>query len=195
MDKLSYSLGVSVGANLKQQGFKPEIIDDFVAGLRDELESKPLQLEQEKINEYVHQYLKNVKTKSEQENQAAQKNYFAENLKNPDVKQTDSGLQYKIISEGKGDSPKPDSKVLVHYHGTFLDDKVFDSSVVRGQPITLPVNGVIQGWQEALQLMKPGDKWQLFVPSDLAYGARGAGDVIPPHTPLKFEVELLSIES
>lgn len=194
MDKLSYSLGVSVGANLKQQGFKPEVIDDFVDGMKAVLEEKSLKISETEVNKIVTDYFKEMQEKSQEENKEAQNQFFTENLKKDGVKQTDSGLQYEVVKEGEGDSPKAESTVNVHYHGMFLDGKVFDSSVDRGKPVSFPVNGVIQGWQEALQMMKPGAKWKLFIPSDLAYGSRGAGNAIPPHTPLMFDVELLEVE-
>jgi len=194
MDKLSYSLGVSVGANLKQQGFNPEVIDDFVEGMKNVLQEQSLKISETEVNKIVTDYFKEMQEKGEQENKEAQNKFFAENLKKEGVKKTESGLQYEVEKEGEGDSPKAESNVSVHYHGMFLDGKVFDSSVNRGEPVSFPVNGVIQGWQEALQMMKPGAKWKLYIPSDLAYGSRGAGNAIPPHTPLMFDVELLEVE-
>lgn len=193
MDKLSYSLGVSVGANLKQQGFNPEIIDDFVNGLRDIFESKDLKIDEKEVNRIVTEYFEEMQKQSQQEKKDAQKKFFEQNVLKEEVQEEPSGLQYEILKEGEGQSPKIDSTVKVHYHGTFLDGRVFDSSVQREKPVTFPVNGVIKGWQEALQKMKPGSKWKLYVPSDLAYGERGAGNAIPPHTPLIFEVELLEV--
>jgi len=193
MDKLSYSLGVSVGANLKQQGFNPEIIDDFVSGLRDIFESKELKIDEQEVNRIVTDYFQEMQKQSQQEKKDAQKKFFEQNVLKEEVQEEPSGLQYEILKEGEGQSPKIDSTVKVHYHGTFLDGRVFDSSVQREKPVTFPVNGVIKGWQEALQKMKPGSKWKLYVPSDLAYGERGAGNAIPPHTPLIFEVELLEV--
>lgn len=193
MDKLSYSLGVSVGANLKQQGFNPEIIDDFVSGLRDIFESKELKVDEQEVNRIVTEYFQEMQKQSQQEKKDAQKKFFEQNVLKEEVQEEPGGLQYEILKEGEGQSPKLDSTVKVHYHGTFLDGRVFDSSVQREKPVTFPVNGVIKGWQEALQKMKPGSKWKLYVPSDLAYGERGAGNAIPPHTPLIFEVELLEI--
>lgn len=194
MDKLSYSLGVSVGANLKQQGFKPDIVEDFVEGLKNVLEEQSLKIPETEINKIVTEHFKSMKEQGEAENKKAQQAFFEKNLERETVKQTDSGLQYEIIEEGEGQSPGASSQVSVHYHGTFLDGKVFDSSKDRGKPVSFPVNGVIQGWQEALQQMKPGGKWKLYIPSDLAYGSRGAGNAIPPHTPLMFDIELLSVE-
>ncbi len=120
--------------------------------------------------------------------------FLADNAKKPGVKTTASGLQYLVIKSGNGPSPKKSDGVKVHYHGTLINGKVFDSSVERGEPITFPVGGVIQGWVEALQLMKVGDKWKLFIPANLAYGNHSPGAGIPPNSVLVFEVELLGIE-
>ena len=121
--------------------------------------------------------------------------FLAENGKRASVTTTASGLQYEEIASGNGATPGPTDTVTTHYHGTLIDGHVFDSSVQRGEPLQFPVNGVIQGWQEALQLMQVGDKWKLYVPSDLAYGARGMGDDIGPDETLIFEVELLDVRS
>lgn len=193
MDKLSYSLGVSVGANLKQQGFNPEIIDDFVDGLKDIFEGKQLKIEETEVNKIVTEYFQEMQKKSQQEKKDAQQKFFEQNALKEEVQEEPSGLQYEILQEGSGNSPGINSTVKVHYHGTFLDGRVFDSSVQRKKPVTFPLNGVIKGWQEALLKMKPGSKWKLYVPSDLAYGEKGAGNAIPPHTPLLFEVELLEV--
>ena len=123
-----------------------------------------------------------------------QTDFLTANAKKEGVKVLPSGLQYKVIKSGSGKTPKATDSVKVHYHGTLIDGTVFDSSVDRGEPITFPVNGVIKGWTEALQLMKEGDKWQLFIPSDLAYGERGAPPKIAPNSTLVFEVELLAVE-
>lgn len=120
--------------------------------------------------------------------------FLAENAKKEGVKTTPSGLQYKIMKSGAGETPKPTDTVKVHYHGTLINGTVFDSSVQRGEPITFPVTGVIPGWVEALQMMKVGDKWQLFIPARLAYGNNSPTPAIPPNSPLIFEVELLGIE-
>ena len=119
--------------------------------------------------------------------------FLEENAKRDEVNVTDSGLQYEVIASGEGESPTASSKVRVHYHGTLVDGSVFDSSVQRGEPIEFDVGGVIPGWTEALQQMKPGDKWKLYIPNELAYGANGAGNVIGPYQALMFEVELLAI--
>ena len=121
--------------------------------------------------------------------------YLAANTKKEGVKATKSGLQYKVLKEGKGKTPKATDSVKVHYHGTLIDGSVFDSSVERGEPISFPVGGVIAGWTEALQLMKEGDKWQLVIPSKLAYGEQGPGGKIGPNSTLIFDVELLAVEA
>ena len=193
MDKLSYGLGVSVGANLKQQGFNPEIVDDFVEGLRDYFEGRELKVEEKEVNRIVTEYFEQMQKQSQQEKQDAQKKFFEQNALKEEVQEEPSGLQYEILKEGKGQSPQVDSTVKVHYHGTFLDGRVFDSSVQREKPVTFPLNGVIKGWHEALLKMKPGSKWKLYVPSNLAYGEQGVGNAIPPDTPLIFEVELLEV--
>ena len=135
-----------------------------------------------------------AQTKALEENKLAGETLLSENKAREGVVVTESGLQYEVITKGEGDTPDENDKVNVHYHGTLPDGTVFDSSVERGEPITFPVNGVIKGWTEALQLMKVGDKWKLFIPSDLAYGARGAGPKIGPNQVLVFEVELLGVE-
>lgn len=128
------------------------------------------------------------------ENQKKGEQFLADNAKKEGVKTTASGLQYQVIKSGTGKTPGKKDTVKVHYHGTLVDGTVFDSSVDRGEPISFPVDGVIPGWTEALQLMKEGDKWKIFIPSNLAYGERGAGDKIGPNSALVFEVELLSVE-
>ena len=135
-----------------------------------------------------------AQTKALEENQAAGAKFLEDNKARDGVVVTESGLQYEVITQGEGESPDENDKVNVHYHGTLPDGTVFDSSIERGEPISFPVNGVIKGWTEALQLMKVGDKWKLFIPSDLAYGARGAGPKIGPNQALVFEVELLGVE-
>ncbi len=120
--------------------------------------------------------------------------YLNDNAAKAGVTVTESGLQYEVLASGNGRTPTRSDRVLTHYHGTFIDGSVFDSSVDRGQPAEFPVGGVIKGWSEALTLMKEGDKWRLVIPSDLAYGSRGAGSRIPPDTPLVFEVELLEVK-
>lgn len=193
MEELSYSLGVSVGMNLKEQGFNLESIEDFSTAITDVLTEKELAIAPEKVQQIVSDYFNNLQAKRFEEKIAEGRAYLAENAKNDGVVTLESGLQYEIITEGNGEKPAATDTVTVHYTGTLTDGRVFDSSVQRGEPATFPVNGVIRGWVEALQLMPVGSKWKLTIPSDLAYGERGAGQLITPHTTLVFEVELLSI--
>jgi FKBP-type peptidyl-prolyl cis-trans isomerase FklB len=193
MDSLSYSLGILMASNLKSQGFEEINPQDFSMGMSAVLqESNPL-ISLEDANRIVQQYMTTQQEKLKQEATKEGTAFLAENAKRKGVTVLPSGLQYEIIKAGTGDKPKATDKVKTHYHGTLIDGTVFDSSVNRGEPATFPVNGVIRGWVEALQLMPVGSKWKLFIPSDLAYGERGAGAMIKPHSTLVFEVELLEI--
>ncbi len=193
MDSVSYSLGVLVGQNLKNQGFEKLDANALSTGLQDAINGKPLAISAEVAGQLVNDYLeKSKKSQSASIIEEGQK-FLAENGKKPGVVTLPSGLQYMIMKEGTGAMPKATDKVTTHYTGTLLNGEVFDSSVERGQPATFPVNGVIKGWTEALQLMKVGSKWKLFIPYDLAYGERGAGGQIKPYATLVFEVELLEI--
>lgn len=194
MNELSYSLGVSVAYNLKEQGFKLDSVEDFSKALKDVIEGSELAIPQEKVGEIVNSYFKELQDKKSAEQQGEGDKFLAENAKKDGVITLESGLQYQVMTEGKGEKPTSEDKVTTHYHGTLLNGTVFDSSVQRGQPASFPVSGVIKGWTEALQLMAVGSKWKLFIPSELAYGAQGAGQAIAPHTSLIFEVELLSID-
>ncbi len=193
MDKLSYSLGVNISAGLRQQGFKIDSYESFTQGIKDALESN-LQLESAEINDILNKEYERIQSKGFEEVITKSKEFLAENAKKEGVVVLESGLQYKVINEGNGPKPKLSDTVTTHYHGTLPGGKVFDSSVDRGQPASFPVNGVIKGWTEALQLMNVGSKYELYVPSDLAYGAQGAGNDIGPHQALVFEVELLDIK-
>jgi len=199
-DKVSYIIGLDIGNNLKRQGADIDP-DTLLKGLKDALSgNKPL-LSENEIREVTTAFRQEMATKqAEEKKKLAEKNkkegeaFLDENKKKEGVKTLPSGLQYKVITEGSGRSPKESDTVTVNYKGTFVDGTEFDSSYKRGEPATFPVNGVIKGWTEALPLMKEGAKWQLFIPSDLAYGEAGAGNVIGPNTILIFEVELISIK-
>jgi len=190
MDKISYALGVLLGTNLKQQGFKDIDGASFIQSFQSALNGEAVDISVEDANQLVQTHMAGAVGKDNAEAGAA---FLAENGKKDGVTTLASGMQYEIMKAGDGPKPKESDKVTTHYHGMLIDGKVFDSSVQRGQPATFPVNGVIPGWIEALQLMSVGSKWKLYIPSDLAYGARGAGQDIGPNATLIFEVELLSI--
>ena len=193
MEKVSYSLGVSIATNVKSQGLEQVDYESLTNALRDVFENNQLQISENESNMILQDYFGKLANKKKQANIEAGKNFLNENAQRDGVTTTESGLQYEVIKEGTGNLPKETDKVTVHYHGTLIDGTVFDSSVDRGEPATFPVNGVIPGWVEALQLMKVGAKYKLFIPSDLAYGERGAGGAIGPNATLVFEVELISI--
>lgn len=193
MDSLSYSVGVLIAQNLKQQGLSeadPKVVAQAIA---DVLGDKDLKITPQDANLVLKEYITAQQAAAKGENEAAGKDFLIKNGQRSEVVTTKSGLQYEVLTPGTGASPAATDKVTVHYHGTLINGTVFDSSVNRGQPASFPVNGVIKGWVEALQLMKVGSKWKLFIPSDLAYGERGAGGDIGPNSTLIFEVELLEI--
>lgn len=199
-NRISYTIGVNIGQDFKTQkmDIDPEAL---LMGLQDSMADKELRLTEEEMVSEIQTFQQEMQAKMAAEmeaeatrNQAAGEAFLAENAKQEGVVVTESGLQYKVIEEGEGDSPGVNDVATVHYRGTLIDGKQFDSSYDRGQPATFPVGGVIAGWTEALQLMKPGAKWQLFIPSDLAYGPRGAGQDIGPNAVLLFDVELISVE-
>jgi FKBP-type peptidyl-prolyl cis-trans isomerase FklB len=194
-DKVSYSIGMNIGFNLARQ--KVDINPDILAaGIKDALAGKP-QITPDQVKEIMAQFEKDMEQKQKQ---AGEKNktdgakFLEENKKKPGIKTTASGLEYKSIKEGTGAQPKATDTVTVNYRGTLIDGTEFDSSYKRGQPATFPLNGVIKGWTEALQLMKAGSKYQLFVPSDLAYGERSVSPEIGPNATLIFEVELVDVK-
>ena len=193
MDSVSYSLGVSVANNLKSSGFDSIETHAYASAFSDVYEGNEVIINEEDANMLLQEYYFELSQKKSQEAISIGQAFLDENAKNEGVTTTASGLQYEVIINGTGATPIETDEVTVHYHGTLLDGTVFDSSVDRGQPATFPVNGVIQGWTEALQLMNVGSKYKLYIPSNLAYGERGAGGSIGPNETLIFEVELLSI--
>ena len=194
-DKVSYSIGMQIGFNLGRQ--KVDINPDILAaGIKDALANKP-QLTPDQVKDVMAQFEKDMEQKQKElgeKNKTEGAKFLEENKKKPDVKTTASGLQYKLIKDGTGAQPKATDMVTVNYRGTLIDGTEFDSSYKRGQPATFPVNGVIKGWTEALQLMKQGSKYQLFIPANLAYGERAMGPDIGPNSTLIFEVELQDIK-
>jgi FKBP-type peptidyl-prolyl cis-trans isomerase len=192
--KASYGLGVIIGSNLKMQGGDSLDMQSLTIALSDIYYGKPLKMDQEKSNMVVQQYMQQAMERKSAKLQEESKAFLENNKKTEGVTVTASGLQYKVVTAGKGKAPLATDNVTVHYTGKLVDGTVFDSSVSRGQPANFAVNQVIPGWTEALQLMHEGDKWLLFIPSDLAYGPQGAGNgQIPPHAALIFEVELIKV--
>lgn len=198
--RIGYSLGASVGRQFRDDGLQLDV-DALAQGVRDGFAADTLRLSDEQIGESMQQLQREHSERMQtQQNELAAKNraaseaFLAENAAEAEVVRTDSGLQYKVLTAGEGPTPTADDTVTVHYRGTLIDGREFDSSYKRGEPATFPVNGVIPGWVEALQLMPVGSKWELVIPSDLAYGPGGAGGKIGPNAVLRFEVELLAIE-
>jgi FKBP-type peptidyl-prolyl cis-trans isomerase FklB len=193
MEKISYALGLSLGNNLINSGISELDYAKLAKGIQDVLEQNQPELSYQEAQQVINTFFEALQAKAGEAAIAAGKNFLAENAKRPEVVTLPSGLQYEILTKGTGNIAKASDTVKVHYHGTLIDGNVFDSSVNRGEPATFGVTQVISGWVEALQLMPVGSKWKLFIPSDLAYGAQGAGQAIGPHTTLIFEVELLDI--
>ncbi|MDE6393379.1 MAG: FKBP-type peptidyl-prolyl cis-trans isomerase [Muribaculaceae bacterium] len=193
MDKLSYAWGLAMGRQLQGMGMKELGIDDFKDGVKSVFDGSEPAMSVEEAQKMIQDYLNDLQKKAEETAKAAGKQFLEENKKNADVKETASGLQYVVEKEGEGASPAATDEVTVHYTGRLLDGTVFDSSVNRGEPATFPLNRVIPGWTEGVQLMKEGAKYTFFIPSDLAYGPQGIPGAIPPHSTLVFEVELIKV--
>lgn len=194
--KASYAIGLQIGQQLKDSGLKDLDINAIKQGLEDVLTEKQPILPLNELHDALRQiHERAMAEKKKEAEKAAQAgvDFLKENLTKEGVKSTESGLQYSILKEGDGKIPAATDTVRVHYTGKLIDGTVFDSSVERGQPAEFPVNGVIRGWIEALQLMPVGSKWRLYIPQELAYGSQGAGASIPPFSTLIFDVELLAI--
>jgi len=191
--KISYALGTLMAGNVKAQGADSLNSEALAMGIDDALNGRPLKVEQNEAMMVVQNYMQQAMTRKSAKAKEAGQKFLAENKGKEGVVTTASGLQYKVITQGNGKQPVATDRVTVHYTGTLIDGTVFDSSVKRGQPATFSVGGVIRGWTEALQLMKEGDKWMLYIPYELAYGERGSGSQIPPFSTLVFEVELIKV--
>ena len=192
----SYGIGLQMGEQLRANPFAGLDIEAVQIGLADAFGGKEAQVDNDTLGKAfneIHKIMQAAKAEQFQAVIAQGEEYLAENAKRDEVTVTASGLQYEVLTAGDGALPKSNSKVRTHYHGTLLDGSVFDSSYNRGEPAEFPVNGVIKGWTEALQMMPVGSKWRLHVPADLAYGEQGAGGAIGPHSTLVFDVELLDI--
>ena len=201
MDKLSYALGLGIGRQLSQMGAADLNIDDFAQAVKDMIDGREPQVATAEAQQIVEDFFR--KQEERQRAEAAEKykgaksegeKYLSENAKKEGVVTLPSGLQYQVLKEGNGKSPKATDKVVCHYEGMLIDGTMFDSSVQRGEPATFPLNGVIAGWTEGLQLMKEGAKYRFFIPYQLGYGERGAGASIPPFATLVFDVELIEVK-
>ncbi|NLJ91552.1 MAG: FKBP-type peptidyl-prolyl cis-trans isomerase [Aeromonadales bacterium] len=193
--KASYGVGRQIGDQLSQQSFEGLEVSAVQQGLADAIAGVDFAVSREDINsafQVITERMQATQAAESAKAKEAEENFFRTNGEREEVKQTASGLQYEVLEAGEGAIPTANDTVSVHYHGTFIDGSVFDSSVMRGEPAQFPVTGVIKGWVEALQLMPVGSKWKLYVPHELAYGEQGAG-AIPPCATLVFEVELLEI--
>ena len=200
MDKISYALGLGIGRQLLQMGANELSIDDFSQAIKDVIGGAELKVNDTEAQQIVQDFFQ--KQEEKQRAAAAEKGktakvdgekYLAENAQKEGVVTLPSVLQYKVLREGNGKKPKATDKVKCHYEGMLVDGTMFDSSVQRGEPATFPLNGVIAGWTEGLQLMQEGAKYRFFIPYQLGYGERGAGSSIPPFATLVFDVELIEV--
>ena len=193
MDKFSYAIGLGIGQNLLSMGAQGINVEDFAPAIADVLNRNELAMSHNEAREIVNKYFMELEEKMNAENIEKGKAFLAENAQKEGIVTLPSGLQYEVITEGNGKKPSATDRVKCHYEGTLIDGTLFDSSIKRGQPAVFGVNQVIKGWVEALQLMSEGSKWRLFIPSELGYGAQQAGEMIPPHSTLIFEVELIEV--
>ena len=193
MDKFSYAIGMGIGQNLKSMGADKLVIEDFAQAIKDVYDNENTKMSFTEARDLVNTFFAAKEAQMNKESQKKGKEFLANNAKRPEVTTLPSGLQYEILKEGNGRKPTATDRVKCHYEGTLIDGTVFDSSIKRGVPAVFGVNQVIKGWVEALQLMSEGSKWRLFIPSDLAYGDQQAGEMIPPHSTLIFDVELLQV--
>jgi FKBP-type peptidyl-prolyl cis-trans isomerase FklB len=189
----SYCFGVIMGHNMKTAGLDSLDIDTYVVAMKDVFSNKPLKVDRAQAEATIQQYIQQAMMKKNAVVQEESQKFLDTNKAKSGVKTTTSGLQYQVLTEGKGKSPSASDRVTVHYTGKLTDGSTFDSSVERGQPATFGVSQVIAGWTEALQMMKEGDKWMLYIPYTIGYGERGSPPQIPPFATLVFEVELLKV--
>ena len=193
MDKFSYAIGLGIGQNLVSMGAKEINIEDFSQAISDVIEGNKTKISHAEARDIVNTFFQDIAQKANAANIQQGEVFLEENKKRANIITLDSGLQYEILQEGNGKAPSMNDQVQCHYEGTLIDGTLFDSSIKRGQPAVFGVNQVIAGWTEALQLMKEGAKWRLYIPSNLAYGEQGAGESIPPYSTLVFEVELIKV--
>lgn len=193
MDKFSYAIGLGIGQNLLSMGAQNINVDDFANAIKAVLNNEEPAMPHTEAREIVNKYFAELESEMNSTNIEKGASFLEENKKKDNVITLPSGLQYEVLTEGTGKKAQATDQVKCHYEGTLIDGTLFDSSVKRGEPAVFGVNQVIPGWVEALQLMPEGSKWRLYIPSDLAYGARGAGEMIPPHSTLIFDVELIQV--
>ncbi len=194
MDKLSYALGLNIGHQLKEMGLSDQLkVDDYASAITDVLKGNTPQIGMEEASKLLNDFFTELEEKQRTATKSEGERFLAENAKRPEVTVTPSGLQYEVLNEGTGRSPKATDTVRCHYHGTLIDGTVFDSSYQRNQPADFGLNQVIAGWTEGVQLMKEGAKYRFYLPYHLAYGEHGAGNSIPPFATLVFDVELLKV--
>lgn len=193
MDKFSYAIGLGIGQNLWAMGAKDLNVDDFAQAISDVLTGNQTAISHEEARTIVNQYFEELEKKKKANDDKLTAELLENNKNNPNITTLPSGLQYEVIEAGTGNKPKATDRVRVHYEGTLVDGTLFDSSIRRGEPAEFGVTQVIMGWQEALQLMNEGAKWRLYIPSELGYGEHGAGEMIPPHSTLIFDVELIKV--
>lgn len=193
MDKFSYAIGLGIGQNLMSMGAKDINVDDFSQAIKDVLTQSPTAITHTEARDIVNKYFEELEKNINARNIEQGKVFLTENAKKENIHTTPSGLQYEILKEGSGKKPSATDRVRCHYEGTLLDGTLFDSSYKRGEPAVFGLNQVIPGWTEALQLMAEGAKYRIFLPHELAYGAQGAGEMIPPYSSLIFTVELLEV--
>lgn len=193
LDSVSYGLGINIAENLSNQGLDNLNVDALAKGMVDYLNKTDLLIDQATVMPMLNEYMQKLAEEKAKEVIKVGADFLEENAKKEGVTTLPSGLQYKVLTAGTGATPTAADQVTTHYTGTLIDGTVFDSSVQRGEPATFPVGGVIAGWTEALQLMKEGDKWTLYIPYNLAYGERGAGAQIGPYSTLIFDIELIKV--
>lgn len=193
MDKVSYALGLSIGNNFQNSGINDLQVEDFVKGVKAVLQGTTPELSYDEAKNVINEYFTKLQGEKLELNKKAGEEFLTINKNKAGVVESPSGLQYEILKKGEGPIPTATDKVRCHYHGTFINGTVFQSSLQSGEPAVFGVSQVIPGWVEALQLMPVGSKWRLFIPSDLAYGEHGAGEAIEPNSTLIFEVELLDL--
>ncbi|MBX2931802.1 MAG: FKBP-type peptidyl-prolyl cis-trans isomerase [Chitinophagaceae bacterium] len=195
LDSLSYALGTRIALNLAANNIDTLSYNAFVAGIKDVLKKSNLKFDDNTCNNIINTKLQELANMKATKEKAASEKFLTENKKKPGITVTPSGLQYEVITMGTGIKPTLQDTVVCHYRGTLINGLEFDNSYSRGEPITFPVTGVIKGWTEALQLMPQGSKWKLYIPSELGYGDRGAGNDIPGGAALIFEVELVGVKT